>query len=52
MPAERAYRQIVPNDGILFEEVLEALSESQLATCVEAREAEARDQCRHVRPRG
>jgi hypothetical protein len=48
MPAVRAYREVVPNDSVLFEEVLEALRESQLATAVEAREAEARDQDCHV----
>src|SRR6185312_8940594 len=48
MPAARADREIVPNDSVLFEEVLEALRKAQLAACVEAREAEAGDQCRHV----
>ena len=44
MPAARAYRKVVPNVSVLFEEVLEALRESQLASAVEAREAQARDQ--------
>jgi hypothetical protein len=48
MPAARAYREVVPNDSVLFEEVLEALRESQLATAIEAREAQARDQDCHV----
>jgi hypothetical protein len=48
MPTARAYREIVPNDGVLFEEVLEALREAQFATAVEAREAQARDQDCHV----
>jgi hypothetical protein len=48
MPAERAYREVVPNDSVLFEEVLEALRESQLAAAVEAREAQARNQDCHV----
>jgi len=39
MPTVRAYREIVPNDSVLFEEVLEALREPQLAAGVEAREA-------------
>src|SRR5262245_30880185 len=39
MPTARAYREIVPNDSVLFEKVLEALRKSQLATAVEAREA-------------
>jgi hypothetical protein len=34
MPAARAYREVVPNESVLFEEVLEALHESQLATAV------------------
>jgi hypothetical protein len=48
MPALRAYREVVPNDSVLFEEVLEALRESQLASAVEAREAQARNQDCHV----
>jgi hypothetical protein len=48
MPSASAYREVVPNDSVLFEEVLEALRESQLATAVEAREAQARDQDCHV----
>src|SRR5262249_27573231 len=48
MPALRAYREVVPNDSVLFEEVLEALRESQLAAAVEAREAQARDQDCHL----
>jgi hypothetical protein len=50
MPAARAYREVVPNDSVLFEEVLEALRESQLAAGVEAREAQARDQYCHATP--
>jgi len=50
MPTARAYREIVPNDSVLFEEVLEALRESQLAAGVEAREAQARDQYCHATP--
>src|SRR6516165_6941516 len=48
MPSARAYREVVPNDSVFFEEVLEALRESQLSTAVEAREAQARDQGCHV----
>ena len=48
MPTARAYREIVPNDSVLFEEVLEALREPQLDAGVEAREAQARDQDCHV----
>ena len=44
MPAARAYRDVMPNDSVLFEEVLEALREPQLAVGVEPREAQARDQ--------
>jgi hypothetical protein len=50
MPTARAYREIVPNDSVLFEEVLEALREPQLASGVEAREAQARDQYCHATP--
>jgi hypothetical protein len=50
MPAARAYRDVMPNDSVLFEEVLEALRESQLAAGVEAREAQARDQYCHATP--
>src|SRR5262249_41356027 len=50
MPTARTYREIVPNDGVLFEEVLEALRESQLAARVEAREAQAGDQYGHTTP--
>jgi hypothetical protein len=42
MPTARAYREIVPNDSVLFEEVLEALREPQLAARVEASEAQAK----------
>ena len=48
MSAAGAYRKVVPNDRVLFEEVLEALRESQLTTAVEARIAQARDQDCHV----
>src|SRR5262245_43839193 len=48
MPTARTYGQIVPNDSVLFEEVLEALRESELATAVKARKAQARDQGCHV----
>ena len=51
MPAARAHREIVPNDSVLFEEVLEALREPQLAAGVEAREAQARDQDCHATDR-
>jgi len=47
MPTSRPYREVVPNDSVLFEEVLEALRESQLATAIEARVAQARDQDCH-----
>ncbi len=50
MPTARAYREIVPNDSVLFEEVLEALREPQLAAGVEASEAQARDQYCHAPP--
>src|SRR6516225_11784740 len=50
MPIARAYREIMPNDSVLFEEVLEALREPQLAARVEAREAQARDQYCHATP--
>jgi hypothetical protein len=50
MPTARAYREIVPNDSVLFEEVLEALREPQLAARVEASEAQARDQYCHAPP--
>jgi hypothetical protein len=50
MPTARAYREIVPNDSVLFEEVLEALGEPQLAARVEASEAQARDQYCHAPP--
>jgi hypothetical protein len=50
MPAARADREIVPNDGVLFEEVLEALRETQFAASVETREAQARDQDGHATP--
>jgi hypothetical protein len=50
MPAVRAYREIVPNDSVLFQEVLEALREPQLSAGVEAREAQARDQYCHATP--
>jgi len=52
MPTARTYREIVPNDSVLFEEVLEALREPQLAARVEAREAQARDQYCHATPVG
>src|SRR5262245_3899777 len=48
MPAARAYREVVPNYGVLFEKVLQSLRESQLATAVKAREAQARDQDSHA----
>ena len=48
MPAARAYREIVPNDRVLFEEVLETLREPQFAAGVETRVADARDQDCHV----
>jgi hypothetical protein len=48
MPAVRAYREVVPNDSVLFEEVLEPLRESQFATAVKARETQAGDQNCHV----
>src|SRR6516162_1174762 len=48
MPTAGAYREIVPNDSVLFEEVLEAPREPQLAVGVEAREAQARNQDCHV----
>src|SRR5277367_6644714 len=48
MPGARAYREVMPNDSILFEKVLKALRESQLATAVEARVAQARDQDCHA----
>ena len=48
MSTARAYREVVPDNSVLFEEVLEALCESQLAAAVEAREAQARDQECHV----
>src|SRR5689334_22924018 len=47
MPTARANRKVVPNDSILFEEVLEAFREPQFATAVEAREAKTRNQDRH-----
>src|SRR5579872_1171762 len=50
MPTARTYRQIVPNDSVLFEKVLEALREPQLTAGVEAREAKARDQYCHSPP--
>jgi hypothetical protein len=50
MQTARAYREIVPNDSVLFEEVLEALREPQLSPGVEAREAQARDQYCHATP--
>src|SRR6202007_2695234 len=50
MPTARAYREIVPNDSVLLEEVLEAFREPQLAAGVEAREAQARDQYCHAVP--
>jgi hypothetical protein len=46
----RAYREVVPNDSVFFEEVLKALREPQLAAGVEAREAQARDQYCHATP--
>src|SRR5689334_20870347 len=48
MTVARTYREVVPNDRVLFEEVLEAFREPQLAAGVEARVAQARDQDRHV----
>ncbi|WP_233465560.1 hypothetical protein [Bradyrhizobium daqingense] len=48
MPVERADRKVVPDDGVLFEEVLEPFRQSQLATAVEARKAETGDQDCHV----
>jgi hypothetical protein len=48
MPTASTYREIMPNDSVLFEEVLEALREPQLAAGVEAREAQARDQYCHA----
>jgi hypothetical protein len=48
MPTARAYWEVVPNDSVLFEEFLEALRKSQLATAVKAREAQAGDQDCHL----
>jgi hypothetical protein len=48
MPVARTHRKVVPDDSVLFEEVLEALRESQLAAGVEAREAQAGNQDCHV----
>ena len=48
MPVARTDGKVVPDDGVLFEEVLQPLREPQLAAGVEARVAQARDQNRHV----
>jgi hypothetical protein len=50
MPTARAYREIVPNDSVLFQEVFEALGKPQLTAGVEARESQARDQYCHANP--
>ncbi len=48
MPVARAYREVVPNDRVLFEEILETHRQPLLAAGVETRIAYAGDQDCHV----
>jgi hypothetical protein len=47
VPATRPHGQVVPDVGVLFEEVFEAFGQAQLAAAVEARGAKGGDQGRH-----
>ena len=47
VPAARPHGQVVPDAGVLFEEVFEAFGQAQLAAAVEAGGAEGGDQGGH-----
>jgi hypothetical protein len=47
MPAERPDRDVVPHLGVVFEAILQAFGETQLAACIESRSADGGNQGGH-----